>query len=58
MTNLTKMYKRRNKYTVLGILSILFTPLPGLGLGCFIQAKCIDNDIKEEALRIEAEAKV
>jgi len=53
---LRTLYRRRNRYTILGILSML-TPFPGIGLGCLIQAKCVDNDIREEALRIEAEAK-
>ena len=51
---LRKLYRRRNLYTVLGVLSIL-SPLPGVGLGLFIQAKCVDNDIKETALKMEAE---
>lgn len=53
---LRNLYRRRNRYTLLGVLSML-TPLPGIALGLFIQAKCVDNDIKEEALRVEAEAK-
>lgn len=55
MTNMKQLYRRRSRYTLLGILSLI-TPFPGIGLGCLIQAKCVDNDIKEEAFRLEMEA--
>ena len=51
---LRALYRRRNLYTGLGILSML-SPLPGVALGLFIQAKCVDNDIKQAALKMEAE---
>ena len=51
-----QLYRRRDRYTLLGVLSLL-TPFPGIALGCFIQAKCVDNDIKEAALKQEAEVR-
>lgn len=52
MKTVRNLYRRRAMYTVLGVLSLI-TPLPGIGVGLFIQAKCVDNDIKNIALNNE-----
>ena len=46
MSKIKALYRRRDKYTAFGILTLLLTPLPGLSLGCFLQASCIDKDIR------------
>lgn len=47
------MYKRKNLYRTLGIVSMFTTPFPGVGLGLLIQAGIMDSRIKKKAIENE-----